>query len=199
MIRFTEAIQLKDGILCHLEYHQKRLNRTMSHFYGKTVNLSQLNNQIPLSARKGLFKCRVVYTDKIEQVEFIPYIIRQVDKVGLVIDDTIDYSHKYADRTWLNELLIQSGCDDIIILKNDLVTDGFSSNLVFESPEGLFTPDSFLLPGTKRQYLLDRKIICERRITLENIREYSRVYFVNAMVDLEDGLGVEINSICASQ
>lgn len=195
MIRFTEAIKLKDGILHHPVYHQARVNRTVSRFHGKNIDLSVLHTLIPPHAAKGLFKCRVTYSDTIENVEFIPYVFRTIQTAGIVIDHDIDYAYKYADRSRLNELLAHSGYDDIIIVKNGLVTDASASNLVFESSGSLYTPESCLLPGTKRQYLLDRGIIKEKRITFNDISHYDRVLFVNAMIDIEDTIGVDIRRL----
>ena len=92
-------------------------------------------------------------------------------------------------------MLRSSGCDDMSIVRDGFVTDGFSSNLVFESEEGLFTPKTFLLPGTKRQFLIDTGIISERTITGGDIARYAKVRFVNAMTDLEDGVAVDTNRL----
>lgn len=73
-----------------------------------------------------------------------------------------------------------------------MITDASTSNLVFRSFEGLFTPDSCLLKGTKRQYLIDKKIIDERKITADDIRLYTHIHFINAMIDLEDDICIDI-------
>jgi 4-amino-4-deoxychorismate lyase len=91
--------------------------------------------------------------------------------------------------------LQKSGCNDIIIIKNGLVTDASSSNLVFKSSKGLFTPENYLLPGTKRRLLLDRKKIKEQRIRVEDIKTFDSVYFINAMIDLEDDIKVRTSSL----
>lgn len=187
---FSEAIKLKDGIFFNIPYHQTRIDRTLARFGGNDIDLAAALSSIPEYAREGVFKCRVVYTDHIESIEFIPYSFRKISTVRLTEADDIEYSYKYTDRTRLKELLEQSGCDDIIIIKNGLVTDASSSNLVFESPEGVFTPDSCLLPGTKRQMLINEGIIAERRIHATDIQNYDRIRFINAMIDLEDNIGI---------
>jgi len=193
---FTEAIKLKDGFLHNLEYHQTRVNQTTTHFYGDAnINLMLLQDTIPDNARKGLFKCRVVYSNKIHNIEYVPYIFKKIRNVGIVADNTIDYSHKFANRDQLNTLLTDSGFDDIIIIKNGLVTDASASNLIFISDEALVTPIDFLLPGTKRQYLLDKGIIKEKRISLEDIHNYHRIAFINAMIDIEDSISISVNEL----
>lgn len=186
MIRFTEAIQLNDGVLYHLELHQERVDRTLREFYGGAIDLSSLRSEIPTHAQRGLYKCRVLYSDRIESVEFTPYAYRSIHTVAVVEVDGLDYRYKYADRTALNRLLERSGCDDLVIVQRGRVTDGFASSLVFESSEGLFTPTDYLLPGTRRRALLESGRVEEREILRSDLGQFERLYFVNAMIDLGD-------------
>ncbi|MDL2319890.1 aminotransferase class IV [Alistipes sp. OttesenSCG-928-B03] len=187
--QFSEAIKLKDGVFYNLPYHQARMDLTLAQCGGVRIDLASALANIADDVDKGLFKCRLIYgMEGVESVEFIPYSLRLVTTVGLVTADDIEYGFKYTDRTRLNELLAQSGCDDMIIVKNGLVTDAFAANLVFESCDGLFTPDTYLLPGTKRQHLLDMGIIRLKHIVPEDIKAYDCIRFINAMVDLEDNI-----------
>ena len=76
-----------------------------------------------------------------------------------------------------------------------MVTDSSSANLVFRSANGLYTPKDFLLPGTKRKYLLDCGKITEASIGINDIGSFDSVHFVNAMMDLEDNVKVETSSL----
>lgn len=192
---FSEAIKLKDGVLHHLEYHQRRVDSTLRQFYGTAVDLSVLNEMIPEDRKTGLYKCRVVYDCRINSVEFTAYRFRDIRKVGVVKDNDIVYDYKYADRSRLNSLLEKSGCDDMIIVKDDQITDSFSANLVFQSASGLFTPESCLLRGTKREYLLGKGVIRKIEIRFEDIEKYDRVFFINAMIDLEDNISIGTSSL----
>lgn len=189
---FSEAIKLKDGVLFNLSYHERRMQRTTEHFFGIDFPLVI---ELPEDKKRGFYKCRIVYSTKIHFVEFIPYSFRIVRSLSLVEDDLIDYSYKYADRAELNALLTKSDCDDIIIIKDGFVTDASSSNLVFEDKTGFYTPNTHLLRGTKRQYLLDNGIIQERIIEKEDIKKYDAVYLINAMIDLEDEVKIPIAKI----
>lgn len=188
MTTFSEAIKLNDGVLCNLDYHQQRINQTLHDFYQTEIDLSVMKERIPAHMHSGLFKCRVLYTDKIERIEFIPYVFRTLRSVAVVTNNEIEYAYKFADRSHINNLLQKSGCDDILIIKNGLVTDASSSSLVFKSSKGLFTPADYLLPGTKRRYLLDHKKIKERSIHVDEIKTFDWVYFINAMIDLDDDI-----------
>lgn len=192
---FSEAIKLQDGLLHNLSYHQKRVDQTTQKFYRTTVDLSILDDHIDDNKRVGLYKCRVVYSDKILDVEITPYFLKEIKTVAVISNDNIDYAYKYADRGDLNRMVKDSNCDDIIIIKDGLVTDSSYSNLVLESSIGLFTPTSFLLSGTKRESLIDKGIITETRISLADIQRYDTVYFINAMIDLEDNIKVSTNDL----
>ena len=192
---FSEAIKLKDGILYNLEYHQMRVNRTLKQFFGTSIDLSVLAQLIPEDQKSGLYKCRVLYNAQIVSVECTPYLFRSIQSVGVVNANHINYDYKYADRSDLNRLLEKSECDDMILIKDGLVTDSSFANLVFQSPNGLYTPTSYLLQGTKRTYLLNKGIIREQEIRKEDLTRYERVFFINALIDLADNVSVDIQSL----
>lgn len=192
---FSEAIKLKDGILYNLEYHQMRVNRTLKQFFGTSIDLSVLAQLIPEDQKSGLYKCRVLYNAQIVSVECTPYLFRSIQSVGVVNANHINYDYKYADRSELNRLLEKSGCDDMILIKDGLVTDSSFANLVFQSPNGLYTPTSYLLRGTKRAYLLDKSLIREQEIRKADLTRYERVFFINALIDLADNVSLDIQSL----
>lgn len=193
---FSEAIKLHDTVLYNLEYHQRRVDKTQERFGGKYIELSEIFSGIPSSVRCGLFKCRILYSDDIENIEFIPYKLPVISSVAIIVDNDISYSYKSTDRSRLDSLREKAGSDEIIIVKNGLVTDGFATNLVFETEDGKFyTPDSYLLQGTKRSSLIDEGRIIERRVTVDDIKSYKRVRFINAMIDLEDNIGIDTAEI----
>lgn len=193
---FSEAIKLLDATFYNLDYHQERIDRTQDALGRNRIDLKEHLQSIPDSALKGLFKCRVVYSDRIESVEYIPYSLPRINKVAIVIDDDISYDFKSTDRSRLDQLRNEANSDEIIIVKNGLITDGFATNLVFEAEDGtLYTPNSYLLSGTKRQSLLEAGQIKEREITIEDIESYTRIHFINAMIDLEDNVSIRIDDI----
>ncbi|MEG0500011.1 MAG: aminotransferase class IV [Rikenellaceae bacterium] len=143
---------------------------------------------IPDSLRCGVVKCRIVYSDRILAVNFEQYNYRNIRKLALVYDDTIDYGYKFEDRSSFDHLLKQRGdADEILIVRNGVITDTSFTNVVLRHNDGtLVTPESYLLPGTKRQMLLDRGLISQRRIAVEDLSQYNEIYLINAMIDLED-------------
>ncbi len=108
--------------------------------------------------------------------------------------DEVDYSFKFCNRTSLDQLLAKGESDDVIICKNGYVTDGHYSNLVFENKDGFFTSKTPLLTGIKREFLLRTNQIKERSISIENIFDFDRVHFINAMLDIgERHMGINKN------
>ena len=92
---------------------------------------------------------------------------REIRSLRLVAaDDELDYHLKYADRSALARLLQRrDDCDEILIVRDGAITDTSYSNVAFFDGRKYVTPDTFLLNGTRRQYLLGTGVLTERRIT----------------------------------
>lgn len=194
---FSEVIKVQDGEYCHLSYHAERVSRTTFCFFGKPIRFELSPEMIPVEMRSGLVKCRVVYSDRIVSIEFVPYSFKVIESVAVVHDDSIEYAYKSTDRSRLNQLLRESGCDEVIIIRNGCVTDTSLANLVFEDSTGLYTPATCLLSGTTRERLLRTNIISERTIRVEELSDYRNVYLINAMNGLEDKRLLPLNPLLA--
>lgn len=197
MCQLVESVKLKDGVLQNLEFHQMRMNRSMDELFpdAEKIDLAKAIS-IPANCTSGVFKVRVVYGHRIEQIEVESYTFRTIQSLKVVHHESIDYHLKYSDRQNLQELFARRGdCDDIIIIKNGLVTDSFAANLLFFDGEIWFTPEASLLKGTKRQFLIDRGIIFEKEITEADICRFQKVGLVNAMIEFEEMPVIEVKFI----
>ncbi len=193
---FTEVIKVLDGKFCNLQLHQERINRTAQHFFHTNIPLRLMIKDIPNQFREGLVKCRIVYSYHLIKVEYEHYHFRQINSLKLVEDNNIEYSYKSTDRHLLISLFKQRGyADDILIVKNGHITDTSFTNVVFENAFGLFTPSTYLLAGTKRQQLLDQCLIKETDIPLSDLNNYSKLYLINAMIDIKDAISVDLSDI----
>lgn len=192
---FTEVIKLRDGVLYSLAYHKARVARTLAAFGMSQMDFAMVEDAVPSNCTNGLYKCRVLYSNKIEKIEFTPYSLRRIETVELVADNNIEYSFKYADRGRLNALQAASRCNEIIIVKDGFITDSSYTNLVFKQGKEYFTPKECLLPGTKRQALLDAGIIKPVSIRPKDLSSYESVHFINAMIDIEDNINCSISAI----
>ena len=194
---FIEVVKVKDGVFIDAQPHMNRIFRTTSHFFREPLTVELTDNMIPIELSKGIIKCRIVYNSKVISIEFEPYKMRSIASLAIVEDPIIDYSYKYLNRDHINKLFARrEECDDILIVKNSLITDTSYSNVVFKDSEGkLYTPCSTLLDGTKRQRLLATDIIQEKEIHVNDIHSFVGLYLINAMIDIEDNLFIGIDSI----
>jgi 4-amino-4-deoxychorismate lyase len=96
-----------------------------------------------------------------------------------------NYSFKYADRSFMNDLLTENkDFDEVIMTQHGFITDCTIANLAFWDGSNWFTPSTPLLKGTKRQQLLDRQEITEKEIKIEDLGKYEGVCLINAFRDL---------------
>lgn len=188
MCQLLETIKIENREIKNLFFHNERLNRSRKELFGINdyLNLEDIIS-IPDKINNGVYKLRITYSQKIETIEFIPYKIKEITKLKIVEDNNILYDYKYSDRSILNKLLLSAPeADDIIIIKKGFVTDTSYSNLIFFNGTKWVTPATYLLNGTKRLFLLQKGIISEEEIRVADIKKYSQLKIINAMIDFEE-------------
>lgn len=176
---FFETIKCFDNEVFNLEYHDKRVSKTIA----KNLNLQDYI--YPISDE--LLRCKVVYDESgIIEVNYFPYKKREINSFKLIFDDNIDYSKKYLNRDELDKLYLQKNdCDEIIIIKNGLVTDTSIANIAIFDGVNWFTPKTPLLSGTTRQRLLETKQIIEKDIDIVMLKKAKKIALMNAMIDFD--------------
>lgn len=195
-MEFIETIKIADGVLIHPEIHLKRMHDTVYAFFNKQVHFDSVLYNHPVSVPNGLAKCRILYNSDILDISITSYRFKEIGSLKLIESDRIDYRYKYNDRSALDSLLLhRNSCDDILIAVNRKITDTSYSNVVFSDETGYYTPKTFLLNGTKRQFLLSKGIIREREIQIDDIPHYRYIHLINAMIDLEDQVKIPSGSI----
>lgn len=189
-MQYIETIRIENGKPYNLAYHLHRMQSTCKHDLGLIL-------EIPEQYAKGRIKCRVLYDrNKIHAISYIRYSLPNIKSLKVVEAPLIDYALKYADRSCLNDLMLyRDNCDDILICQNGSICDTSFGNVVFENKKGLFTPKTALLFGTKRQVLLDKGEIREKEITINELKEYDKIYLINAMIDIQDQVCINTNAI----
>lgn len=193
--RFIESIQVCNGQFCSLEWHLRRMRQTIA-YWQYPLDLSILSWQVPEDLGSGIFKCRIVYDSQIREMTYSPYQPRIIRSLKLVDGDALDYAFKYEDRSAIMRLLqLRESCDDILITKGGYITDTSYSNVVLENSEGLFVPHAFLLNGTRRQRLLSEGIVRERAIRPSDLWQYHRLYLINALIGLEEGISLPLSDV----
>lgn len=171
-----------------LHWHTKRFNQTRHDCFGikEELSLKEVINvhKIP---KQGLFKCRIIYDKQLTTISFLPYQIRPIRSLQLVIDNEIDYTYKYEDRTHLESLFAKRHhSDDILIVKNGYLTDTFYANIVLENAGEFVTPTQPLLNGVRRTDLLAQGKIQTLPLRTVDLKNFERIHLINALMDLGD-------------
>ena len=197
MCQLVETIKCKNGKLENLRYHQARFDLSRKSLFGdeRIIPLGEVI-EIPTKFRKGLFRCRLIYSSEIEKIEFHTREYQKVKSLKLVEDNSIDYRLKFTDRKKLTELFEKrENCDDIIIVKNSCITDSYVANVVFFDGREWWTPDTPLLHGTRRAQLIKEGKIKVCRVTPDDLHRFEKAGLINAMQDLNEMPEIKIENI----
>lgn len=180
---YLETIKALDGKLFNLSYHQKRYESVL-----KSLGINDFKNlkEYLNPPTSGLYRCRLVYDEKNISVTYHKYKKREIKSLKLVYDDKINYSKKSTNRDELNNLFEKrEECDEVLIVKNTLITDTTIANVAFYKDGLWYTPKEPLLEGTTRARLLDEGKIIEKDIRVNDLKNYSKLALMNAMLDFD--------------
>lgn len=197
MYPLFESIKVVDGQLQHIDWHEKRYIRSYEAFYKKSP-LSHLSSHItiPAYAYVGVYKLRISYNKQYKKIEFNPYVLKEIASLKIVEANDISYDLKFKNRNDLLDVYKQKGdCDDVLIIKNGLVTDSSYSNIVFNDGKDWITPSSPLLLGTARARLLKQGVIKEQEIKKTDIASFDSFKLINAMRDFTEVKSISISKI----
>jgi len=182
--RLIETVKIEDGHIFNIEWHDLRLNRSRKELFGVDKSI-KLQEYIEPPIGKGVFRCRILYSEEILSIEYIPYQTRKFKKFKIVQSD-IDYRYKYANRVPLEKLKAEAfPYDEIIIEKDGLLTDTTIANIAFYDGESWLTPKKPLLKGTMRENLLNNNRLIEKDIKSEKLKHFSHFALMNAMIGFQ--------------
>ncbi|HDN25839.1 MAG TPA: hypothetical protein ENG03_01830 [Thioploca sp.] len=182
MTKLLETLKIVNGTAPFLEFHNERLNYARQALFNVQDTID-LKDVIQAPPQIGIYRCRVIYSETIEAVEYIPHQDRDFQSLKIVEDDNIDYEFKYHNRNDINRLVTLKGsADDILIIKKGLVTDTSIANVAFWHQDKWLTPLTPLLKGTTRARLLTEKQIFEANIRAEDLKHFSKMAIMNALI-----------------
>lgn len=178
-MKYFETIKCEDYEIFNLSYHEKRVANTI----GLNINLQEYI--YPPS--NELLRCKLIYdVSGVLDVEFSPYKKREINTFKIVKCDEIEYSKKYLNREFLDELFSKKeSCDDIIIIKNGLITDTTIANIALFIDDIWYTPKTPLLYGTTRNRYLSLNFLKERDLTFDDLLNCKKIALMNAMIDFD--------------
>jgi 4-amino-4-deoxychorismate lyase len=197
MCLLLETIKVENGRLQNPEYHQARIEASSWSLLGINTGIDLKRVvQIPDFGREGVFKCRVVYDTQIRQISFEDYHPKQIQSLKLVYDDDIEYPYKYVDRQAIDRLFEKRGtCDDILIVKQGLITDTSFCNILFYDGIRWLTPHSALLSGTRRRALIRQGMVWPQKTSVGDLDGFSHFMLINAMLDFDEDRANDISKI----
>ncbi len=194
MFPLIESIKISDGNLQHLSYHQNRFEASYYRLYKKRTPLQLAKIiQVPEAYKKGLVKLRFLYDKSGFYCQFNHYEPVAIKHLKLVFSEDINYELKWTDRSELEKLKTQKGmADDVLIVKNQRITDTSFSNIIFYDGSRWLTPEFPLLHGTARARLLDEKTITTADLIPADLIKFSHYKLINAMRGFDsDSLSID--------
>jgi len=185
MSRFIESIKLVDGQFLRLTLHQARVNIVFEQLFNSTkpfdlVELLEKENY----PKQGIFKCRIVFDNSVQLIEFVPYIRRKIKTLKLIETHIEPTHYKSVEREKINAAFAQKGdCDDIIMVNNGFLSDASYSNIALWDGKNWHTPTLPVIYGTQRMALLESGKISERPIRKDDLPAYKRIRLFNALIE----------------
>ncbi|MBN2806026.1 MAG: aminotransferase class IV [Prolixibacteraceae bacterium] len=198
MFRLVESICIENRSLQLIDLHNKRMAEAMAQLFGISGQLSlQTVIKIPENLHNDRYKCRLTWNPAEGfRYTIMPYQQRSIHSLKLITVENIEYFYKTDQRHMLDEAYsLRAGCDDILIVKNQCLTDAWSSNILLFNGEQWLTPDTPLLKGVQRRSLLESGKIKEARILATDIFKFQKIKLVNAMVNFERAQEIPIGQV----
>ena len=172
-----ETIKIQNGNVLNLDFHIKRAqNSVLKELKFDFTKILKLKSE-------GIYRAKVIYNQNGElvSVEYFPYKMRDFYEFKL-INISFSYDKKYLDRSHIEKA--KNGFDEIIMMKNSLITDTSIANLaIFDESHSLWlTPKTPLLKGTSRQRLLQNGFLTPKDISKNELLNAKKIALMNAMI-----------------
>ena len=197
MCLFIETICYQGGAFQRIELHNERFNRTREQFFWIQSDFQlELILSIPPHLTGENVKCTITYAAEIISIDYNIYEIRSIISLQMVRADTIEYSFKFANRAIINSLFnLREQSDDILIIKNNFITDTSYANIIFKRKNLWYSPLNPLLKGTRLENYQREKRITPALLRVNDLKHFSEARIINAMISIENSPIIEIENI----
>ncbi len=198
MSQFFESIRIVNGRVMNLSQHQIRVDRAMKNI--NSMDFLDLKKHIATLdlSKSGVYKLRISYNPnkaEILKTRFEAYEEKSITTLKLV-DINFNYEHKSEDREALNHAFgKRDGADDVLLVRNGLITDTWYCNVAFYNGEIWLTPKDALLQGTMRAKLIQTKKIVPADIKVQDIASFKKIRLFNAMIPWSEQKDIPIKNI----
>lgn len=189
--KLLESLGLIDGEYLVFKEHLKRLMESALYF-DFNIHLDKIQHDlINLSKkyRKDSWKVRLLLdkdgSHSIEIEKLVPVAKEVTVKLSHqpIHKDNFLLYHKTTDRSVYETNLINELFDTLLWNTEGEVTEFTMGNIVVELNKRLYTPPlhSGLLAGTFRESLLEKEIITERKIMINELDTFDNIWFINSV------------------
>lgn len=178
-----------------LNYHLKRMKESAGYFNYK-FDQQKIMEELDALAKilqADYYKVRLLLGKNgkidIQDIKLDINTYAKPLKVGLaknpVDSNDVFLFHKTTHRLVYDKARTENpGCDDVLLFnEKDEITEFTNANIVIKIKNTLYTPpiNCGLLAGTYRQFMLDRKALHEKVITLKMFEQAKEVYLINSV------------------
>ena len=184
-----ETIKIVDGVCENIFFHQSRFNKTREKLFSTNQKIDLKNAiQAPL---KGVYRAKVVYGNEIENIEIRAYEPRREFSRFLLKKADFEYAYKFLDRRALEQRY--EGFDEVVFVKDELLTDTSIANIALLIDGVWKTPKSPLLKGTMRAKLLSEGMLQEENLSKSDIKIAQKFAIMNALMGFKilDNITIE--------
>lgn len=198
MCLLLESVRIERRRISLADEHNRRIHRSRRDLFGAADdwNVEDIIS-LPPDLTDDVYKCRILYDREVRSVEFARYTPRSVRSLRIVhAPSTFDYSYKYADRAALNKLLaLRGNCDDVLIVREGVVTDTSFSNVALYDGAHWYTPAKPLLHGVRIASLLEQGVLREAEIRSGDLPAFQKLILLNAMLGMGDKVEIDVRNI----
>ena len=181
-----ETIKIQNGKIFNIKFHNFRFNLTREKLFNSKDKLNLKNFITP--PKNGLYRCKIIYSKNIENIEFYIYKIREF-KTFKIKNINFNYNYKFLNRENIDSLKVDKSnniIDDIIMVKNGFITDTTIANIAIFYNNSWLTPKTPLLYGVTRSRLLREKKLKEVDLRVEDLLKAEKFAIMNAMIDFKE-------------
>ncbi len=173
-----ETLECRNGILQRVELHRHRMQASLS-----ALGFSHVP-QVPDCTCPGeRVRFSFTYGEAVGEIRCMPYTPRTIQRLIQTDVYDLDYSLKYSDRSFFDHLIKSFPLHhEPLFVRDGFITDTSFSNIAFRKDGRWFTPDTPLLAGTRRAFLLEQGFMEAIPVRVDSIREFSEITLINAML-----------------
>ena len=197
MFPLFESICVENYQIKLSEFHQKRMDNSCLKLFNvkNKWSIKKIFESLKIES-KNKYKLRINYSQSKYSISLNKYFKKKISSLQCLELNDYSYDLKYTDRSIIEKnYKLKSLSDDILIIKNGLVTDSSYCNIVFFDGLRWITPKYPLLKGVQRNFLLKNKKIFEKKIKINQIPNYKSFVLINSMIEFNINEAVNVNKI----